>query len=232
MEESETRDEVLKLGKKLADKFSSYEEGDTISQWMSHYIAELIVEAETAKGNKRVAIQGKCFNAILDLWRHQSQFPRGSRPVESFESIFRALESLDPENKSSRYFKSASKPEKRLSKQQDEMLTIIAGLDNAARSTISYLFEFLSRDIADEDTLEWINLQKKTLEVDELSVVIRLLPYDREEQDMVQKAVNERINTLNSRIEKLSAFKEMLDPVIELMEAEIDHLKGGQEEGQ
>lgn len=112
------------------------------------------------------------------------------------------------------------------------MLTIIAGLDNAARSTISYLFEFLSRDIADEDTLEWINLQKKTLEVDELSVVIRLLPYDGEEQDMVQKAVNERINTLNSRIEKLSAFKEMLDPVIELMEAEIDHLKGGQEEGQ
>ncbi len=49
-------DSVLALGKKLADELGTDQRADTLSRWMSHWIAELMRSASGAAGEEQ-----KCF---------------------------------------------------------------------------------------------------------------------------------------------------------------------------
>jgi hypothetical protein len=100
-------DAVLALGKKLVAELGLDQSVDTLSRWMAHYIAELMHAAETAEDAKRQELTSRCCVAILDLWRHRRELPDGKRPFEDIEPILRALQSLDPEDTTPRYFRSA-----------------------------------------------------------------------------------------------------------------------------
>lgn len=41
---------------------------------------------------------------------HRAAFPNGKRPFEDLEPVMRAIESLDPEDDTPRYFRSARAP--------------------------------------------------------------------------------------------------------------------------
>ena len=78
---------------------------DTLGRWMAHYVAELMDAVTKAASEEREAAQNGCCDAILKLWTHRAGLPDGKRPFEDLEPIMRALESLDPENDTPRYFR-------------------------------------------------------------------------------------------------------------------------------
>jgi hypothetical protein len=94
---------VLQLGKRIVDEFSADQRPDTLAYWMAHYVAELIEAAETAADEERPAKLKQCADAIIELWKHRSEFPSGMRPFRGFEAVYKALESLDLSEEKWRY---------------------------------------------------------------------------------------------------------------------------------
>ena len=59
-----TQKAVLDLGRALVDELGLDPGVDTLGRWMAHHIAELIEEAETAKGEERPAKFAQCADAV------------------------------------------------------------------------------------------------------------------------------------------------------------------------
>lgn len=97
---------TLELGRRLTKELGLDQSVDTLGRWMAHYIAELIQDAEKACPEERPAKMQACCDSILNLWKHRHMLPNGNRPFEELEPILRALESLDPEDDTPRYFRS------------------------------------------------------------------------------------------------------------------------------
>jgi hypothetical protein len=86
---------TVALGTELA---ASLDDHDTLGRWMAHYIADLIRQADEApEGPEREALRHACATEILRLWSHRRSFGRASRPMISFDAVYRALERLDPQ---------------------------------------------------------------------------------------------------------------------------------------
>ena len=74
---------------------------------MAHYVAELIAKAEAATGEEKRFAEKNCFDAIMALWKHRAELPNGKRPFEELEPVVCAIESVDPDDDTPRYFRSA-----------------------------------------------------------------------------------------------------------------------------
>lgn len=126
---------------------------------MAHYIAELMQAAETASGSERPAKTAACVNAILDLWENRIRFPKGMRPFEGLDSILRALEDLDVNSDTPRYYraqiemidKNAEDTETR------RWLNIAKELDYSARVLIRYCLASAAEEALDKSQ-EWVAL--------------------------------------------------------------------------
>ena len=79
MEPSEHLDRLLRLGQKLLKELDPG--SDTLQQWMIHYIAGLIEVAVHASGEQKQEAERRCSEAILDLWKNQSEHGKVSGPV-------------------------------------------------------------------------------------------------------------------------------------------------------
>jgi hypothetical protein len=111
---------------------------DTLGRWMAHYVAELIHEAERSDVETRDIKREACFKAILELWRHRHELPNGKRPFEPFEPVFRALQTLDPDSASFRYFPGARplRNDSNESSETQKWIQLANGLDYSARVLI------------------------------------------------------------------------------------------------
>ena len=101
MDTSKTHERTINLGKQLVAALERDHSSKPVTHWMAHYIAELMIKAEDAKGDEQEATQRKCVEAILMLWKHRAALPRGVRPFEAFEDVIKTLERLNPDNKNS-----------------------------------------------------------------------------------------------------------------------------------
>lgn len=83
------------MGKRLVEELGLSESVDTLGRWMSHYVAELMVESQQAKNSdsKRHA-QDKCFEVILRLWDHRASLPANARPLGNLMSFLDAIQCL------------------------------------------------------------------------------------------------------------------------------------------
>ena len=143
-------EEVLALGRKLVDELGQEPRVDTLARWMAHYVAELIDGAANAPPNERRAAGRECFETIMELWDHRAALPDGRRPFEKLEPVMRALESLDPNDDTPRYFG----PAKRAMGSGDEsaaqsVLEFVNSVDDAARVTIAYALVEPAQEAAD-----------------------------------------------------------------------------------
>lgn len=98
MENSETKEQVINLGKTIVQELGLEPGVDTLSRWMSHYIAELIKSAETSSADEKDKLEKECLETILKVWEKRAYYPDGRRPFEEFESVFHALQSLAPDS--------------------------------------------------------------------------------------------------------------------------------------
>lgn len=109
------------------------ESRDTISKWMANYIAEKMDLAEHGSGQERKLAQKECSEAIIMLWNHRWNLPKGKRPLERFDKIFDVLNSLRQERMHPLYF------QKELDLQDvvdNEWLKITYDIDKGARTAI------------------------------------------------------------------------------------------------
>lgn len=212
MAPSPTPKGILAIGKALIKELSLEPGDDTLCRWMAHYIAELIVGAESATAEDRQEKHTKCAETILALWKHRYELPNGKRPFEDFEPIFRTIESLDPDNDTPRYFRSVRNASVKADVNADsrKWLDLAEGLDYSAKMLIRYCLEQASQDALDKSE-EWVRLAEAAALEDGMDIpVIRFITAENELA--TASGTDERARELlEDRINRLNAFKEMAD---------------------
>jgi hypothetical protein len=94
--------QVIELGRRLVAQLDRKD--DLLASWMSHYIAELIDNAENSAPETKTAAQEACVKAILELWRRRSSWPEKVRPFAKLEPVLQTLASLDGARSNRRYY--------------------------------------------------------------------------------------------------------------------------------
>jgi hypothetical protein len=214
-------DQVLALGKKLADELGTDQRIDTLSRWMSHWIAELIHSADAAVGEERSKRMDECGNAILKLWAHRNTLRDGKRPFESLELIFRTLESLDTETKRFRYFSPPSKPDQSADETPSEKwLNRAKSADEAARGLVAYCLT-KATELAIDGRDEWIKLAQSVQSSgdDDVQVIVRLL--SQLELTESERLQNEIRSDIEGQIAGLKALRQLAQSSIDELKASI-----------
>lgn len=188
---------------------------DTLGRWMSHYIAELIQNAENAGPEERPAKMKDCCDAILSLWKHRRTFSDGIRPFEELDQLLRTLESLDPEEDTPRYFHSL-RPAIDKSKENDatkSWLELIDGLDYSAKILIRYCLIQAAQNAIDKSA-EWVALANAA-DVDE-GIEFSLIHMIWDENSLLKESdpdVQEK-KRIEDRIERLENFAKLALAVV------------------
>jgi hypothetical protein len=197
---------------------------------MAHYVAELIAEAGDATGEEGRLIQKECFDAIMALWMHRVAFPSGRRPFEELEPVMRAIESLDPEDSTPRYFRSAHTPraEGEEESETEFLLKMVSGLDYSAKLLIRYcLAEAAS--IAVDKSKEWVKLAEAAGAEDGVpEVVIRFISSTADPGKESDPNADVR-RLLQDRKKRLDSFVILAVTLADKLKAQLDALPPAKE---
>lgn len=218
---------TLELGRRLTKEIELDlgRSADTLGLWMAHYIAELIQGAEKASLEERAAKMQACSEAILSLWKHRHELPNGKRPFEELEPILRALESLDPDDSTPRYFRSARAAADKADK-EDEMeswLELVDELDYSARALIGYCLGQAAQTAINKSE-EWVALAESAGADDEVELsVVRFMV---DEKDLLRKPdPNEVVRKqLQARIDRLESFTKMAEALASDLKLRVHEL--------
>lgn len=181
---------------------------------MAHYIADLIVNAESTTGEEKHVAENKCFDAILALWKHRAELPNGKRPFEELEPVIRAIESLDPCDHTPRYFRSARLAQRKGEEKSeaDRWIEIVDGLDYSARILIGYCLAEAARAAIDK-TEEWVKLAESAGTEDSApEIVVRFLSRNANLGSEPDPNAEVR-QQLHDRIKHLEGFIELAEAV-------------------
>jgi len=225
MENSETQQQLLNLGKKLAENFKDNNKGDETSEWMAHYLAEKITGIEQAHGKAKDKEQKDCFRAILTLWEYQALFPDRLGPFSEFESVFRAISSLDTDKNMPRYYR-YEEPNEETPKEIQDYVHLIKGLDEATRTMITFFIREAILISTNESTLKWLESIHGIAHSDEAQVVLNILPelnVDNIDGASVQN--EKRKIALSENIERLKAFEQTSKSIRLLLSEKFDELE-------
>lgn len=202
-------DAILRLGKKIVDELGLDQSVDTLSRWMAHSIAELIQDAEASGGRDRPAKLVMCSDAILALWKHRHELPSGKRPFEDLGPIMRALESLDPDDTTPRYFRAQRTA---ADEEQDveiaNWLKLADSLDYSARLLIGYCLTRAAGAAVDKSK-EWVALAENAdVDVGLEHRVVRFICNAKDQLDSTE--LNDVARELiEDRLKRLAEFKKM-----------------------
>ena len=215
------KEEVLNLGKLLVNELGLESSLDTLSRWMAHYIAEQMRIIESAQGEEKKLAEERCFETILKLWKHMRYYNGGLRPFEKFESIFKVLDRLDPDNRNNYYFQNEYSRKNNIEKDGiTKYLSLATSVDEVARVWLKFIFQSAAEAAVDEKTKEWIEAALPLSDNAEASLIVRFLSGD--ELDDYEDNHENRVKYLERRIEQLKRFKSFSDELIAMYKKEID----------
>lgn len=229
MESSETQQQVIRLGKKLVKELGD-DRADTLSQWMAHYIAEKIFATEKAEGKTKKELEKSCYEAILNLWAHRSDYPENIRPLKQFETIFKTIGKLDPDSRDPlySYFKDTHDRDKRKLCEQEESvqewLKVALSVDDMAKVMIEFSLRQAFEAATDERTKEWIKEARKLPGDEYLSVIVKFIGSTEEDDPDVHKIRQQEIGRLKDRIQKIKAFNRTCLKLLEAYSTELAHI--------
>ncbi len=149
----------------IAAEVGADEGVDTLGRWLSHYLVELLQEADKDPSKKM-----ECADLILKLWQHRASYRRHPRPLEKYQSILDTIDRLDLKNPPF-YFAFAD------NKQSDDgispWLKLALEVDRTARALISFcLAQAVKESGLSGD--QWMEAAK-ALEPDPQIIVLRRL---------------------------------------------------------
>jgi len=218
---------MLELGRKLTKELSLDQSVDTLGRWMAHYIAELISSAENASVEERPAKMHACSEAILRLWKHRHELPSGRRPFETLEPILRALESLDPNDDTPRYFRAvrSAADEENDNDDTKSWLKMIDGLDYSAKILIRYCLSQAARNALDKSA-GWVPLAEAAGVEDGIEFpVIRIVV---DEADLLEEPDPDEATRkqLEDRLDRLEGFTKMATALASELRQKIQKIQG------
>ncbi|MCY4531372.1 MAG: hypothetical protein OXC84_03425 [Gammaproteobacteria bacterium] len=195
---------------------------------MAHHIAEVMQDVEKFTGRERTEAEDRCREAILSLWKHINDFPRGHRPLADIEPLLATIKVLDPENREYFYLSEAKSllENSTLSEETKSWLESARGIDYSARVLISMCLNKAASDIA-QDKLDWLKLAE-SLDADlPLTRVVRIVSEkDQKFEDEHQKNIRTKVvNTLKKQHGRLEAMVDLAQMLIQDIEAEIKELE-------
>jgi hypothetical protein len=197
--------------------------GDTLGRWMAHYIADLITNAKTKTGEEKGLAEKKCFEAILDLWKHRAELPNGKRPHEDLEPVVRAIESLDPDDDMPRCFRSIW-PAKGEDEKQSEMeawLDVASDLDYSAKVLIGYCLAQAANAALDKSKV-WVKLAEAAGAEDGISEIVARF-VSREAELGREPNLSDVVRLqLQNRVQRLEAFTNLAGVVLRDLKTRLE----------
>lgn len=175
---------------------------------MAHYVSELIIKAEQAVGDDKAIAEKKCFDAILDLWKHRAEFPNDSYPLHELKPFLRAIHSLDPNDDTPRYYRPIWQQLQEEEKENDEIkewVELADGIDRTARILIENCFASAAQHISDKPKT-WISLvEEAEFELTPEQLIINFLSSENDPTDK-DESIEERNEEIENLIGRLEAF--------------------------
>jgi len=186
---------------------------------MINYLAEQITLAE----NGSMEAKKNSMEVILKLWERRSTLPDGTRPFENFEPIFKALESLSPESHAPRYYHQTDSDKPDELGESEKWIEIAKGLDNTARTLITFMFEQAVVSSSSVETKEWIKTLAGIMDSNEFELILKYSA--KKESDEIE----DRIENLTNRINSLEAFESLNKSISQELKKEISRLEENKE---
>lgn len=210
MEQFEIQEQALKLGKSLVSELELEDGVDTLSKWMTHYIAEQITIAENSEGEKKEEAKKRCFETILKLWERRIYFPEGKRPLEEFDPIFRVLERLDTEKDNLPFYKlkDFGKVKKKPEEQTDleTWINHIENIDKIAKQLIRYCLVNAYELSKDDMTQEWLTNSIESIDgmdIQAARVIVRLYEDNVGKEESEEESEVKELTNLLTKIDLL-----------------------------
>ncbi|WP_246851103.1 hypothetical protein [Vibrio crassostreae] len=186
-------------------------ECDTPARWLVHYIAENIHKSETSEGEERNKAEKNCVDAILKLWHHRSDLPKGIKPFADFDSVFKGLSRLSSSG-FNHYYNEFLQFEHEIDDEEShetkQWVGIAIDIDKAAKELVSDSFELAAQAALTEKSR---NILQQTPEVlgDDIKIMLSFLDGVDKSKDKARELVK-----IKSKIEKIESLKAICDVFI------------------
>jgi hypothetical protein len=212
---------VLELGQEIVRQLNPNNDNDLLSAWIAQDLAEKLRKHAQASGSERTHLGADIFELILKVWQHRASLPSVHRPFERYESIFRALESLDPEKQQFRYFADDFARARKEKGEVEQWLDTAKAIDRLARSLIAFCLGSASA-AAGQPNEAWLKAAKtlKTDEELEIKIVFLTSEMARTNQDAAALKRAE-LARMRERVEALAAVSSDILKEIERRTEEI-----------
>jgi len=219
-----TQPNIISLGNQLVALLGKDHNADQLSRWMAHYVAEQITLAESATGEAKAAAESRCYDTILKLWAHRAVLPMHPRPLERFETIFRVLERIDPENPHG-FYHLFGREEKPKSGSLEARVQFIIDLDDAARILLQLGLAAAVDKATDNTTEKLIRDSVPAVRDRDVEAVQRLLELAKDPQGTDDGA--KQAAQLRARIDTLDRFAQACARVRENFHSQLEDLDSG-----
>lgn len=218
-----TNQEVINLGKAIISELGMEIECNTPARWLVHYIAENIHKTENSQGEEKNVAEKNCVDAIMKLWHHRSELPRGIHPFTEFDSVFRGLSRLD--NSSQRpYYNEFSQFENKIDESESEeskqWVDVAIVIDKVARTLVSDSFELAANAALTEKSKKILSLAPEDSGND-----IQII-FDFMMDKNPSKIAGENAEKIQSKIQSIEALKEVCDVFIGTLNADLSQIEG------
>lgn len=129
--------QVLALGRRLVESLREDGRDDSLSAWMAHHIASLMVAVASAPSTAECEeARAHCMDAILKLWDHRGTLPGEARPFGKAQAALEFLVRLDPHSKENLFFR--MRPNRPPGKPENDWLVKAEAVDDATRVLIRH----------------------------------------------------------------------------------------------
>jgi hypothetical protein len=211
MEQLKQSQEILNLGKKIANEFSKNGRSDTATNWMAHYLAELISNCERETDiKKKELLEKETVDVILKIWSKRQHWEERTRPLSNLKDTIAILNNFKEKNGynwSSRFDDN----------DQNEWSRFVKTIKESAETifTTSICSTLSEENIGKEK--EWFNLTSKQLASDEKEVL--------EELELFINGNTKKIPTKKVGISKVNPEKIAIEKIAELINAQQEALE-------
>jgi hypothetical protein len=192
---------------------------------LAHYVADLIAKAKNTTGKEKGLAEKKCFEAILELWKHRTEIPNGKRPYEDLEAVVRAIQSLDPDEATPRYFRSVlqSRGEEEEKSEAETWLDMALGLDYSAKVLIGFCLSEAAEATLDKSK-EWVKLAEAAGVEDGISEIVARFVSSEAGHAREPNPSDVIRSKLQNRIERLEGFSKLAEVVLRDLKTRLEVL--------
>lgn len=156
-------DQVIKLGKKIIEELNLQHSVDTLSRWLSHYLAELFIELKECPKNVRKSKEKECVDIIMKIWDNRESL--GIDPMKNISSALSILEVITSSNETFRGYR--HRPQIK-----DDVYAEFAQVaDSSVNDIISLLFAFSVANEKFNKLMVWKEELPETLSSEEKALI-------------------------------------------------------------